>query len=468
MPEPPPPDNADTTIVDGIIREIIDKIETYQLCPGMRLPSIRRFAAEKGVAPSTVVEAYDRLVALGYLAPKKNIGFFVKGPRDRKPSTAVAPAPYGPDSIDHLWSTRRSLDTPSPALEPGSGRLPVSWLDDGMVRKALRFLARSARAQLLDYGHRLGFAPLRDQLCLLLRGRGLDADPGQIVLTGGATAAADLVYRLMLQPGDHVFVDTPCYPKFLANLTRHPVHIIGIPFTKTGPDLDAFRTQAERHRPKLYVTCAGPHNPTGTRVPPAVQHQIVRCAEEYDIHILEDDVFFDIEENPGPRLAALDGLNRVIHIGSFSKTLSAAVRCGHITARRDLAERLADLKLAVSFGHDDVAAQIIHHLLVEGHYRKHVEQITTRLQIMRPKTLNMLRTYGFTPWVEPDAGLFVWVRTPPPHNAASLAQQAQAAGIMLAPGAMFTAAPDGLDPYLRFNIAQSLHKRVDDFLSSCR
>ena len=150
----------------------------------------------------------------------------------------------------------------------------------------------------------------------------------------------------MIQPGDTVFVDDPCYFNLLANLRAHRAQVIGIPFHRTGPDLDTFAALAAQHRPVLYITNSALHNPTGSTLTPAVAHRLLKIAETFDIAILEDDIYADFEEQPAPRLAALDQLNRVIYTGSFSKTLSAASRCGWIAARQDWIEGLTDLRMA--------------------------------------------------------------------------------------------------------------------------
>ncbi|MEX3825383.1 aminotransferase class I/II-fold pyridoxal phosphate-dependent enzyme, partial [Paraburkholderia sp. BR14262] len=128
--------------------------------------------------------------------------------------------------------------------------------------------------------------------------------------------------------------------------------------TPTGPDHAAIeRTQAES-RPPLYLTNSAVHNPTGATLAPAVAHRLLKLAEEHDLLIVEDDIFADFEIEPAPRLAAFDGLARVVTIGSFSKTMSAAARCGFIAARADWIEPLVDLKLAVSFGNGEMVAEL--------------------------------------------------------------------------------------------------------------
>ena len=109
-----------------------------------------------------------------------------------------------------------------------------------------------------------------------------------------------------------------------------------MPYTPSGPDIAAFETVLSAERPRLYITNSALHNPTGATLSPQTAYELLSAAAAHDLTIVEDDIFADFEPEPSPRLAVLDGLDRVIRIGSFSKTLSASVRCGYIAARAGL------------------------------------------------------------------------------------------------------------------------------------
>ena len=144
------------------------------------------------------------------------------------------------------------------------------------------------------------------------------------MLTASGTQAIDLICRLLLKPGDTVLVDDPCYFNFRALLRAHQVRIVGVPYTPTGPDMAAFEASLTAERPRLYITNSALHNPTGATLSPQAAHRLLSAASAHDLTIIEDDIFADFEPEPSSRLAVLDGLNRVIRIGSFSKTLSAS------------------------------------------------------------------------------------------------------------------------------------------------
>jgi DNA-binding transcriptional MocR family regulator len=444
----PPPRGARVEHVMGWIRE---RIAGRALASGARLPSLRRLSHLLGVSKSTVVEAFDRLAAEGAIAARPGSGFYVVG--RPAPLSLAASGPQLDRAIDPVWIMRQSLEAVA-GPKPGCGWLPADWLPVEGIRRALRGLARAAPPDLVEYGPPLGFAPLRGHLARRLGERGIEAAPEQILLTDSGSQAIDLVCRYLLEPGDAVLVDDPCYFNFQAVLRAHRARIVGVPYTPDGPDLAAFAAAATAHRPRLYITNATLHNPTGACLTAATAHRLLNLAEAHDLVVVEDDIFADFEPEPTPRLAAFDGLQRVIHIGSFSKTLSAAVRTGFIAARGDWIDGLVDLKLAVSFGNGEGSARLVHQLLTDGGYRRHVEGLRAKLAVAQGITAQRLAPLGIRPWILPRGGLFLWMALPEGLDSAVVARRALAEGVVLAPGNVFSVSR-GAGSFLRFNVAQS-------------
>ncbi len=446
----------------GLVMDTLQaRIAARALLAGARVPSIRTMSDQLGVSKSTVVEAYERLVAQGVLVARRGSGFFVAG--HAPPLALAAIGPRLDREIDPLWLSRQSLDADPNTLKPGCGWLPAAWLPQDGVRRALRAAARDPRTQVSEYASPHGLPVLRQQLSWRLAQHGIEAPPEQIVLTDSGTQALDHVCRFLLEPGDTVLVDDPCYFNFQALLRAHRVQIASVPYTPAGPDLAAFERALIEHRPRLYVTNSAVHNPTGAALVPALAHRLLKLAEAHDLLIVEDDIFADFETVPAPRLAAFDALARVITIGSFSKTLSAAVRCGFIAARADWIEPLVDLKLAVAFGNGEVAADVVHRLLVDGTYRRHLDALRARLADAMSETIRRLSGAGLEIWTRPEAGMFVWARLPGGLDAAQVARDALAGGVVFAPGNVFSVSHSAAG-YLRFNVSQCNRPKVYETL----
>ena len=451
------------TLAEQVMEEIRQRIDSHRLMPGTKLPSIRKFAETMQVSKSTIVDAYDRLVAEGVIQARKNSGFYVAG---HLPPLALSKIEPKPDRvIDPLWVSRQSLEAEDGVLKPGCGWLPASWMPQDGIRRALRSLSRADQSILTEYGSPHGFAPLRELLVRRMAIHGIEATLDQVVLTGSGTQAIDLLCRFLLEPGDTVLVDDPCYFNFHALLKAHRVKVISVPYTPTGPDLDLFERALLEHKPRLYITNSGIHNPTGAILSPVAAHSLLKLAEQSDLIIIEDDIFADLETSPAPRLAALDGLNRVIHIGSFSKTLSAAIRCGFIAARQDWIEGLIDLKIATTFGGSPFSADLAWRVLKDGSYRKHMDGVRQRLARARSTTTRRLKDIGINPWIIPQAGMFLWCMLPDRLDAAEMARTAMAKDIVLAPGNVFSLSGSA-SQFLRFNVAQSTSPKIFNVLET--
>lgn len=445
------------TKVETVMDTIRQRIVGRSLTPGAKLPSIRALAGTAKVSASTVVEAYERLVAEGAIHARPGSGFYVAS--QAAPLSLAQIGPKLDRAVDPLWVSRQSLEAGDDDLKPGCGWLPPSWLPDDGLRKALRALSRADAAALADYGSPLGLPPLRRLIARRMADRGIEASPDQIMLTESGTQAVDLLCRFLLEPGDTVLIDDPCYFNFRALLRAHRVRVVGVPYTPSGPDVDLFAAALAEHRPKLYVTNSAIHNPTGATLSPAVAHRVLKLADQFALTIVEDDIFADFERIPAPRLAAFDGLDRVIHIGSFSKTLSASVRCGFVATRRDWIEGLTDLKIATSFGGGRLAAELVLAVLGDGGYRRHVETLRGRLARAMVDVAARLRRLGIEPWIEPQAGMFLWSRLPEGLDAATVARAALAQNVVLAPGNVFSPSQSATG-FLRFNVSQTLDDRI--------
>lgn len=455
--------SQDLTKIEIIVNDVKNKIATARYFPGVRLPSIRATAESFNVSPSTVTEAYDRLLAAGILYSRPGSGYYIADL-----STSLPLKDIEPDldrTVDPLWVSRQSLESREGLLKPGCGWLPPSWLYEDGVRRGLRKVARSDVSLISEYSTPLGLPKLRQVLAQRMGEVGIQADPNQIVLTESGTHAIDLICRFLLKPGDTVLVDDPCYFNFYALLRAHRVHVVSVPYTSTGPDPEAFEVILNQYNPRLYITNSAIHNPTGATLSPTIACRILQLASKTGLYIVEDDIFADFELNQAPRLAALEGLSKVLYIGSFSKTLSASLRCGYIAANPNLIEHLLDLKVATSFGGGQLAQAVVLDALTDSGYRKHMGVINRRLADARAQTIPKLKALGIEPCLIPKSGMFLWCRLPGQSQSADLAKKCLSHGIILAPGNVFSQTRTA-ESFMRFNVSQMASARIFEALDT--
>ena len=449
-------------LVEQIVGAVRCQIDDAILRPGCRLPPIRQLAARHGISRFTVVEAYERLVAQGYLSSRRGSGFYVSH-RDSLLRPAHQPLPEIEQAVNEASLMRRAMGVGAQGLQVSAGWLPRSWFDQAEISRQMRAMLRNEHLNLTDYNRPEGYEPLRQYLVRRLEELEIATQASQILLTQGATQALDFSARHYVRPDEAVFVDDPGYPTLFGNLRLHGARLIGIPWTSEGPDPVELERLAALHKPRVYFTQSVLHNPTGACLTPANAYRILLCAERYDFHIVEDDTYSDFHAEKATRLASLDRLNRVVYISSFSKTLSGNLRVGYVTARPDILTALTNIKVLSTLSTSAASEELVYRMLTEGYYRKHIERLRTRLGEETAKTLRMSERLGLESFVVPRGGLFLFLRLSGGEDAVSLATQAAGEDLNLAPGRLFRP-QNQASPYLRLNVVYGHDSRFEGFL----
>ena len=418
-----------------------ERIRTRLLAPGARLPSVRQCAQEQQVSPSTVVAAYDQLLAQGLVEARKNRGFFVRElaaarsveDARRRPAPAGARRP-----IDATALIRGMFHKVSDKPQPGMGVFPPEWLESTFMPAAVRKVTSSKVLQefSLQYGEPLGDAGLRRALSKRLAALSVHAAPEHIITTVGATHALDIVSRTLLRPGDPVMVEEPGWAVEFARLAALGMRILPVPRHADGPDLDVMARYCELHQPKLFVSVSVLHNPTGYCLSPGSAHRVLQLANRHNFHIVEDDTYSHIAPEHATRMCALDGLQRTIHVSGFAKILAPNWRVGFLAAHPSLIEPLLDTKLLQTLTTPALLEKALALCIEQGQLRRHAERIKTRLGAARSRSVKLALQAGCRFAAQP-AGLFGWVDTGVDTEA--LAQRMLDEGYLLAPGALFHA-----------------------------
>src|SRR5690625_2164811 len=466
------------TLVEQVIAAVQQAVRQRILPPGSAVPSIRRFARTHDLSPYTVSQAYGRLVAQGWLFARPGAGYWVTPlPPGMSEASKNPPTPsvladvqsWQPPKVGERWLLEDVFADHSIPIKSGCGWLPTQWLRRSGLDTALRSLTRVPLGQLSSYGHPYGYLPLREFLVQHLAQYGLQVNTRQILLTQGATQALDLVWGALLQPGDAVLVEVLCYANVLSMLRMHGVQVVGIPREASGFDLEAMEKQLQQHSVRLFFTQPILHNPTGSSLSFEQAFQLLNMLQRYGVSIVEDDVSRLLATGQAPMLAAMGGVEQVIYVGGFSKSIAPATRVGYVIGSEAFIEALASRKMALGLTTPELMERLVYEVVSGGRYQSHVTTIQTQLMQAHHRFYEQAEALGMEVWARPYAGLFAWARLARTAPAATLstvqlAQHALRAGIWLAPGSYFY--PQAEDHgWMRFNVAHSEAEALWAFLA---
>ncbi|HSX56544.1 MAG TPA: PLP-dependent aminotransferase family protein [Sphingomonas sp.] len=428
-----------------MINSILMQLRAGTLRPGQRLPSIRDEAHRLGIGKNTVVEAYLRLVGQGILQAKPGSGYYVVRAPDAGTGTREIPLAAATDRVSLL---AEQLDRRLP-VRPGDGRPPAEWLETSELR---RYLSYQRFQEADSYNSSWGHEPLRERLCGALAERGIACTNDQLLMTHGANHAMDLIIRRYVAPGDNVLVDDPGYYPLLAKLALAGANAMGVERRHDGPDVADLEAKARESGARLFFTQSLAHNPTGGSITFGTAYAVLRTAAEYDLLVIEDDPFADILPYTAPRLAALDQLERVIYIGTFSKTLAGSFRVGYVAAAQRLASELNELKVITAVSTSAHDERLIYQLIENGHYLKHLRRLRARASKATAESVEALEALGITIRSPIGGGFYLWIDLPEHMGGEDLVHDAARAGIFIAPAVNFSTARDPA-PAMRVNVA---------------
>ncbi|HTZ96675.1 MAG TPA: PLP-dependent aminotransferase family protein [Terriglobales bacterium] len=357
------------------------------LRPGQRVPSTRGLAADLNVSRIPVLGAYAQLMAEGYFQSRVGAGTAVSlslpdqkllgEPRPIHSSTAraskrprkIAKRPALPDSIAN------------PPWGRGWGAFAVGQVaaDHFPFREWNRLVARHSRIvapKSLDYGHPLGLKDLREALASYLRtARGVRCEADQIMIVSGSQQALDISARVLLDPGDGVWMEEPGYryARFVFGL--NVCRMFPIPVDDEGLNVSIGRKRYPNARAALVTPSH--HYPLGVTISASRRLQLLDWAARSGSWILEDDYDSDYryEGMPISSLQGLDSNSRVVYIGTFSKVLLPSLRLGYLVIPSDLVQRFLMVRLAMDIAPATFSQAVLADFIQEGHFSRHIRRM---------------------------------------------------------------------------------------------
>lgn len=359
-----------------------DLLLTQGIKPGERLPASRTLASEIGVSRTTVVDAVDRLISEGLLEARVGSGTYVShalsGRRPARPTRRPADTPVAEPRLSHAARQAERFFTPRSWLphqaQPFITALPA--LDLFPMAHWSRICSRhwrGGREEVMGYGHPFGHQGLREAIATHLNAvRGIRSDPEQILIVSGAQQAFFLIGSLLLNPGEHVWFENPGAVGARNALVAAGADLVPVSVDEEGLSVEDGMRRAPHFR--LAFVTPSHQQPLGHVMSLSRRLALLQAAEEADALIVEDDYDgeFYYGDKPLPPLKSIDTQERVIYVGTFSKSLFPSLRLGFVLVPRGLVDVVARVSANWLSGVPTANQAIVADFMNEGLFATHI------------------------------------------------------------------------------------------------
>ncbi|MCH8062266.1 MAG: PLP-dependent aminotransferase family protein [Chloroflexi bacterium] len=369
-------------LYEGLRRSIL----VGELSPGVRLPSTRALAADLSIGRNTVVNAYEQLLAEGYLEGRTGSGTYVAAElpdhllrvrSDQRKSAKSRKAGRGLSSRGHLLAGT-TVSEPHDFAIPRAFRAGLPAMEIFPFKTWSRLWNRRWRSPSLDllgYGDPAGYRPLREIIASYLGAvRGVRCEADQVIMIAGSQQALDIVTRVLLNEGDVVWVEDPGYPGARGAFQGAGAEVAPVPVDSQGLDIATGIARAPNAR-LAYVTPSHQY-PLGITMTLSRRLELLDWAARNRSWVLEDD--YDSEYRyAGLPIAALQGLDEedsVIYVGSFSKTLFPSLRIGYMVVPQGLVDTFVAARELIDRGSPSLEQAVLADFMVEGHFERHIRR----------------------------------------------------------------------------------------------
>jgi GntR family transcriptional regulator/MocR family aminotransferase len=411
-------------IYDGFRASILRR----QLRPGQRIPSSRELSVELRVSRFPVLNAYAQLLAEGYFESRVGAGTFVSAslPEQKMsvtlPETEPSQAPSGPRSV-----SQRSTLYPAFEMHPavrGWGAFGVHQpdLDEFPFQTWSSLIARHSRnphANAIHHINPMGTQRFRESIADYLHtARGVKCDADQVMIVSGSQQALDITARVLLDPGDSVWVEEPGYRLQRSVLIAAGCRVIPIPVDNEGMNVAA--GIATRRKARAAFVTPSHQYPLGSTMSASRRLQLLNWAQHSGAWIVEDD--YDSEYRYGSLpIASLHGLDvnsRVIYIGTFSKVLFPSLRIGYLVIPPDLVERFVAVRHSLDIFPPYLFQEVLSDFINEGHFTRHIRRMRQVYGEKRATLVQSLQTeFGDEVGIHgSEAGMHLTISLPPGAN----------------------------------------------------
>ncbi|MDK1489845.1 PLP-dependent aminotransferase family protein [Sinorhizobium sp. 7-81] len=442
--------SAKTPLAEQIRKGISTAIESGVLAPGARLPSWLDLAAQLGVARGTVRTAYEKLLAAQLIVASRAAGTRVA---DQPAATARFEEPPDPGSFMQQYLEM----TAGPAIFQMG--VPAQEIFPATLFARIRSQAvRAESSAPAIYPDPRGELELRREIAAYLAvARRIECSPSEVIITGGYANGLGLALRVLGLEGRKAWVEDPGFPFSRRGLELARLSLAPIPVDQDGIDVD----HGIRHAPDaaLVVVTPGQQAPLGPALSLARRLRLLDWAAQTDAWVIEDDYLSELQLDgrAAPALASLDRAGRVIHIGSFSKTISPALRLGFLVAPPALAPRFAEVAACLAPPPGPAVQLATAEFMREGHYMRHLRRTKRVYAAQRDALLKCLPPAAGEVTV---AGLAVLLRLPDGAPDLAIVRETGPFGMAPAPLSVWYASPASAQSGLLLGLATAPQRQL--------
>jgi GntR family transcriptional regulator / MocR family aminotransferase len=441
--------NVDRMIEVPLHRQVYEGYRGAILCgklsPGQLVPSSREFAADHSISRFPVLHAYAQLMAEGYFESRAGSGTYIASNLPDRvmsvPAWASLPrnGTGGPRNVSrrsglypHVALNRASrIWGPFGVHQPAFDQFPFRiW--SALINRH----SRNPNARVIHDIDPMGSARFRKAICdYLSSSRAVHCEPGQIMVVSGSQQALDITARVLLDPGDSVWVEEPGYTLGLTVFEAAGCRLIPVAVDEEG--MDVARGISLKADARAALVTPSHHYPLGSTMSASRRMQLLDWAQSNGSWVIEDDYDseFRYESRPISSLQGMDANARVIYIGTFSKVLFPSVRVGYVVIPEDLVERFASVRFAMDIFPPYLHQEVLADFMIEGHFGAHVRRMRQVYKERRRALVDCLKQEfgGLLKFHGTEAGMHVTISLPEGYSDTEIAARAANDGLSLYP-----------------------------------
>lgn len=414
--------DAEMPVYLQLTNGIIKQIKCGIIKPGFKMPGTRNLATDLKLHRQTVVRAYDELDAQGWLELKKSTGAFIS---KRLPEFTPKRITQTVPEVPFANKTGYNFQINTIIHKPAKPNRQIMGFHDGPDVRLVPFdlisrgyksvLNRKGALHLLSYIEPEGRQSVRSAISNYLNSsRGLQTKEDNIMVTRGAQMAMFMLANALISKDDLVVVAELSFIYADYCFMNAGAKIHRVPVDEEGIDVDAIEKLCSRKKIRAIYLTSHHHFPTTVTLCAARRMKLIHLAEHYGFIIVEDDYDYEFhyESSPILPLASVDKKGMVVYIGSFSKTISPAIRIGYIVAPPNLIQELSKQRQIVDVQGDPIVEQVVAEMLEEGQIRRHMKKVIRIYKERRDFICQELKTRlsDVIDFKIPEGGLSIWAK----------------------------------------------------------